>query len=74
MRVPTETSPIEPSRSVESGPPRIGSCLGSASAIQDAGLSLLASFVLERDSEPNAKIQDGAVLDRQVLSDDLGDT
>ena len=35
-------------------------------------LSLLAPVVLERDTEPDAKIHDGAVLDRQVLAHDLG--
>jgi hypothetical protein len=34
--------------------------------------SLLAPVVLERDTEPDAKIHDGAVLDRQVLAHDLG--
>jgi hypothetical protein len=35
-------------------------------------LSLLAPVVLERDTEPDAKIHDGAVLDRQVLAHNLG--
>src|ERR1019366_6473069 len=36
------------------------------------GRPLLVAIVLERDPEPNPKVQDTAVLDGQVLTHDLG--
>ena len=43
-----------------------------APAGERAAVSLPAPVVLERDTEPDTKIHDGAVLDRQVLAHDLG--